>query len=73
MVVGAAYFLNLFRRAFFGPLRQEGVVTAMDLRPRELGLLAVFALIVLGVGLWPAPLLEIIRPAAEAWVLRVSP
>jgi NADH-quinone oxidoreductase subunit M len=70
MVLGAAYFLNLFRRAFLGPVTQAGVASAIDLRPRELGLMGVFALIVLGVGLFPAPLLEIIRPAAEAWVLR---
>lgn len=70
MVLGAAYFLNLFRRAFLGPVTQAGVAAAIDLRPRELGLMVVFALIVLGVGLFPAPLLEIIRPAAEAWVLR---
>jgi NADH-quinone oxidoreductase subunit M len=72
MVLGAAYFLNLYRRAFFGPLTRPAVSSAVDLQPRELALLAVFAAIVLGVGLYPAPLLEIIRPAAEAWLLRLA-
>ena len=71
MVLGAAYFLNLFRRAFLGPVTRADVATAIDLRPRELALVVVFALVVLGVGLYPAPLLEIIRPAAEAWVQRI--
>jgi NADH-quinone oxidoreductase subunit M len=72
MVLGAAYFLNIYRRAFFGPVTQAGVASAVDLRKRELALLLVFALIVLGVGLFPAPLLEMIRPAATAWVGRLG-
>lgn len=43
-------------------------VIAGDLRPRELAILLAFALFVLGVGLYPTPILEIIRTAAEAWV-----
>ncbi len=69
MVIGAGYFLNLHRRAFLGPVTQAGVSAARDLRPREWALLVVLAAIVLGVGLFPAPILEIIRPAAESWVL----
>ncbi len=72
MVIGAAYFLNIYRRAFLGPVLNEAVAAAADLRPRELALLLVFAALILGFGLFPAPLLEIIRPAAEAWVARLS-
>jgi NADH-quinone oxidoreductase subunit M len=72
MVVGAAYFLNLYRRAFLGPVLNQGVATASDLRPRELGLLVAFAALILFFGLYPVPLLEVIRPAAEAWVARTA-
>jgi NADH-quinone oxidoreductase subunit M len=72
MVVGAGYFLNLYRRAFLGPVLNQGVATALDLRPRELALLLAFAALILVAGLYPAPLLEIIRPAAEAWVGRLA-
>ncbi|MDP2786720.1 MAG: NADH-quinone oxidoreductase subunit M [Pseudomonadota bacterium] len=72
MVVGAGYFLNIYRRAFLGPVVNQGVATAADLRPRELALLLVFAVLILVAGLYPAPLLEVIRPAAEAWAVRLS-
>lgn len=72
IVVGAAYFLNLYRRAFLGAVGNATVAAARDLRPRELGLVLVFALLILFFGLFPTPLLEVIRPAAEAWVARLS-
>jgi NADH-quinone oxidoreductase subunit M len=72
MVIGAAYFLNIYRRAFLGPVLNQAVAAATDLRPRELALLLVFAALILGFGLFPAPLLEIIRPAAAAWVARLG-
>lgn len=71
MVVGAAYTLGLYRRAFFGPATSPVVADAADLRLRELWVALAFALIVLAVGLYPMPLLEAIRPAAEAWVARL--
>jgi NADH-quinone oxidoreductase subunit M len=72
MVVGAAYFLNLYRRAFLGPIGNPDVAAASDLRPRELALVLGFAILILVFGLYPAPLLEVIRPAAEAWVARLG-
>jgi NADH-quinone oxidoreductase subunit M len=72
MVVGAGYFLNLYRRAFLGPVVNQDVASARDLRPRELALLLAFAAVILVFGLYPAPLLEVIRPAAEAWVARLG-
>jgi NADH-quinone oxidoreductase subunit M len=72
MIVGAAYFLSLYRRAFFGPTTQASVQQATDLRPREFWPALVFALLLIGFGLWPTPLLEMIRPAAEAWLARMG-
>ncbi len=73
MVVGAGYFLNLYRRAFLGPVTNEAVAAAVDLRPRELALVLGFAVLILFFGLYPAPLLDVIRPTAEAWVGRITP
>lgn len=72
MVVGAGYFLNLYRRAFLGPVTNDAVAAAADLRPRELALVLGFAVLILIFGLYPAPLLDLIRPAAEAWAARLS-
>jgi NADH-quinone oxidoreductase subunit M len=68
MVLGAAYFLGLYRRVFLGPATRTAVTSAQDLLGRELALALAFALLILFFGLYPAPLLELIRPAAEAWV-----
>jgi NADH-quinone oxidoreductase subunit M len=71
-ILGAVYFLGLYRRAFFGPTTQPSVQQAADLRPRELWPALLFALLLIGFGLWPAPLLDLIRPAAEAWLARLG-
>ncbi len=72
MVVGAGYALSLYRRAFLGPVLSPVVADAVDLRPRELLVAVAFALILLVVGFWPALVLDVLRPAAEAWVARVG-
>lgn len=72
MVVGAAAFLAPYRAAFFGPLRAGPAAEADDLTQRELAAALVFAALIVGFGLWPAGLLETIRPAAEAWAARLS-
>lgn len=71
-ILGAAYFLGLYRRAFFGPTLQPSVQQASDLRPREFWPALLFALLLIGFGLWPAPILDLIRPAAEAWLMRLG-
>jgi NADH-quinone oxidoreductase subunit M len=70
-VVGVAYFLGLYRRAFFGPVQHADIATLPDLRPRELAILLAFASVIVGVGLSPGPVLDLIRPSAEAWVARL--
>ena len=72
MVLAAAAFLSPFRQAFFGPPANPEVAAAADLLPRETALLLVPATLVLGVGLYPMPILELLRPAAEAWVAALA-
>ena len=67
MVLGAAYFLDLYRRAFFGPVTRDAVARAQDLRPRELALVLLFAAVIVFFGLFPALLLDLIQPSAAAW------
>jgi NADH-quinone oxidoreductase subunit M len=72
MILSAAYFLDLYRRAFFGPVTRDAVAHAGDLRPRELALMLLFALIVLVLGLFPSLVLDLIQPACAAWTARVD-
>ena len=71
MVLGAAYFLSLYRQAFFGPANNPVVADAMDLLPRELAIVLIAAVVILAVGFYPSAVLDIIKPAGEAWVARV--
>lgn len=72
VVLGAAYFLRLYRRVFFGPVVNATVAQARDLRPREIATALALALPVLAFGFWPGLLLDIIRPAAEIWIARLG-
>jgi NADH-quinone oxidoreductase subunit M len=72
MVLGAAYFLSLYRRAFFGPVTSTVVADAVDLLPREKIILLVFAAIVLVIGFYPPILLDVTRATAELWIQRLG-
>jgi NADH-quinone oxidoreductase subunit M len=61
LVLGAAYTLWLVKRVIFGPVANVGVAALQDLNGREILVLTMLALSVLALGLWPAPLLDIMR------------
>jgi len=72
VILGAAYFLGFFQRAFLGPVTQPAVASAMDLRPRELLIASVMGLLVLAGGLLPNLAQNITASAANAWVIRMT-
>jgi len=61
LILGAAYTLWLVKRVMFGPVANEGVAKLQDLDGREFGILGALAIGVLLLGLWPAPLLEVMQ------------
>ncbi|MEZ5513842.1 MAG: NADH-quinone oxidoreductase subunit M [Steroidobacteraceae bacterium] len=61
LVLGAAYTLWLVKRVIFGPIANENVAALQDLNSREFIVLGMLAIAVLVVGLWPAPLLEVMQ------------
>jgi len=65
LVLGAAYTLWLVKRVVFGPIGNERVAQLQDLNSREFLVLGVLAIAVLALGLWPAPLLDVMRPTLE--------
>ena len=72
VILGAAYFLGFFQRAFWGPIKLAAVRTAPDLRPRELALASILAGLVLLGGLAPGMVTHASGPAVSAWVARVN-
>jgi NADH-quinone oxidoreductase subunit M len=65
LILGAAYTLWLVKRVIWGDIGNDGVASLKDLNAREFIVLATLAAAVLLVGLWPAPLLEVMRPTLE--------
>jgi NADH-quinone oxidoreductase subunit M len=62
LVLGAAYTLWLVKRVVFGPVTSPRVAALKDVNGREFLVLAGLALAVIGVGVWPAPLLKVMQP-----------
>jgi NADH-quinone oxidoreductase subunit M len=65
LILGAAYTLWLVKRVIFGPVANDHVAALKDLNAREFGVLAVLAVGVIVLGVWPAPLLDIMRGTIE--------
>jgi NADH-quinone oxidoreductase subunit M len=65
LVVGAAYNLWLVKRVIFGAVANEQVAKMQDLNPREFLVLGVLALAVLLLGIWPAPMLNMMEASVQ--------
>jgi NADH-quinone oxidoreductase subunit M len=59
LVVGAAYTLWLVKRVVFGEVANGNVAQLKDIDAREALVLGAFAAAVLLVGVWPAPLVDL--------------
>jgi NADH-quinone oxidoreductase subunit M len=65
LVLGAAYTLWLIKRVIYGAVANDHVAHLQDLDRREFMILGVLAVAVVGVGVWPAPLLEIMSATTQ--------
>ncbi len=68
LILGAAYTLWLVKRVIWGDVGNDGVASLKDVNAREFIVLAVLAIAVLALGIWPAPLLDVMRPTLEQLV-----
>lgn len=65
LIFGAAYTLWLYKRVIFGEVANEEVAQLKDINSREILFLSLLAIAVLGMGLWPNPLLEVMHTTVE--------
>jgi len=65
MVLGAAYTLWMYKRVIYGPVANDGVAGLSDMDARETLVMVALAVVVLLVGLWPAPLIDIMGPTVD--------
>ena len=59
LILGAAYSLWLVKRVVFGEVGNSDVAALDDINRREAVVLGTLAVAVLFIGLWPAPLIEL--------------
>jgi NADH-quinone oxidoreductase subunit M len=64
LVLSAVYVLWMYQRMMTGPVT-EGNETITDLRPRELLVVAPLIMLLVVLGVYPKPALDVINPAVE--------
>ncbi|MGB1714640.1 MAG: NADH-quinone oxidoreductase subunit M [Arenicellales bacterium] len=72
LIVGAAYTLWMVKRVVFGEVKNPKVSELKDLDRREFGVLLGMALGVLIIGIWPAPLLDVMRVSVDQLLTHLS-
>ena len=61
LIIGAAYTLWMVKRVFWGEITNPEVSTLSDINAREFGILAILAIAVLWMGLYPQPVIEVMH------------
>jgi len=65
LVFGAAYTLWMVKRVLYGEVANDQVAALSDIGRREFLVLGVLALAVLLLGLWPAPLIDVMAATLQ--------
>ena len=72
LVLGAAYTLWMVKRVIYGEVANDNVAALTDLNRREFLVLAILAVSVLIIGLWPAPLVDMMNVTIEELIEQVG-
>jgi NADH-quinone oxidoreductase subunit M len=71
LFLGAAYSLWLVKRVIYGPIGNDHVKEMKDVNQRELIVLSLCAVPVILIGVWPAPLLDVMHATVTNLVHQV--
>jgi NADH-quinone oxidoreductase subunit M len=72
VVLGAWYMLRMVQQVLFGPVRHEANRNLRDLTVAEVGILAPILLLVVWIGVYPAPFLSVSEASVKALLARVE-
>ena len=72
VIFGAAYFLWYYERSMLGPLGKAVKDSMSDLHPREILIAAALSVMILWIGLYPAPFLRMMNGSVQALVDRLE-
>jgi NADH-quinone oxidoreductase subunit M len=72
LVLGAAYTLWMVKRVIFGEVANDGVASLKDVGAREFYMLGALAAVVLLLGVWPDPLVDVMDETLAQLLVQVS-
>ena len=72
LVSGAAYTLWMFKRVYFGPVANDDVRDLQDINAREFLMLALLAIAVLWMGLYPKPITDVMDASVANLIKQVA-
>ncbi|MCH7942138.1 MAG: NADH-quinone oxidoreductase subunit M [Proteobacteria bacterium] len=72
IILGPAYMLWLYRRVIFGDLTKDELKDILDLNPREIAIFTPMILLVMLLGIYPEPFLEVIRVSVENLIIQAG-
>jgi NADH-quinone oxidoreductase subunit M len=71
IVLAALYILIMYQRLMTGPVR-DGIEKLKDLNFREVFAIAPLIVLIIGFGIYPKPIVDIIKPAVESTMQHVG-
>ena len=72
LILGAAYTLWMVKRVIFGDVANAEVAKLEDLNRREFWLLALLAVAVLAMGIWPKPFVDVMHTSVTDLLAHVA-
>jgi len=72
MILGAAYTLWMYKRVIYGPVANDHVGELTDLTPREFWLLAFVAALVVWMGVYPKPFVDVMHVSVTDLLAHVA-
>jgi NADH-quinone oxidoreductase subunit M len=72
LIFGAAYTLWMVKRVYFGEMVHAHVKALTDINKRELLMLSVLAILVIGFGVYPQPITEMTHATVEQFLGHMS-
>jgi len=72
LILGAAYMLYLYRRVIFGQLTKDSLKAILDMSPREIAVFAPLVVLVVWMGVYPAPFLDVMHASVANLTTQVT-
>ncbi|MDO9438160.1 NADH-quinone oxidoreductase subunit M [Hydrogenophaga sp.] len=72
LIFGAAYTLWMFKRVYLGPVANDNVKTLADINSREFLMLALLAIAVLAMGIYPKPFTDVMDSSVAGLLKHVA-